>query len=163
MRALRLAVEAGAAPVFAVLGAQLDSIRSAIATSSAILVENAEWEHGIATSIHAGIRALEEHARNAQGALMLGCDQPRLEASHLQELICTFEAHQGKAIAASAYAGIQGIPAIFPRVAFPGLLALRGDRGARTLIAHATCAVIAVRFEGGKIDIDLPQDLAQIG
>jgi molybdenum cofactor cytidylyltransferase len=69
---------------------------------------------------------------------------------------------QDDAIVASAYGDVQGIPAIFPRIAFPGLLNLRGDTGARALIANAPCAVVSVPFEGGEIDIDLPQDLEQI-
>jgi CTP:molybdopterin cytidylyltransferase MocA len=161
-RALRLAAEAGASPVFAVLGAESDIIRRAIGKSEAIVVENADWQRGIATSIHEGIRALEDHSPGAHGVLLLGCDQPRLEANHLRALIGAFDA-QGEVIAASAYADIQGIPAVFPRTAFAGLLALRGDRGARALIVDAPCAVVAVPFEGGEIDIDLPQDLAQIG
>jgi molybdenum cofactor cytidylyltransferase len=162
VRALRLVSEAGAAPVLAVLGARGDVIRDSIDGRSAIVVANEDWEQGISTSIHVGIRALAEYAPGSRGVLLLGCDQPRLDAHHLRELIQTFDAQGGEAIAASAYAGIQGIPAVFPHTAFPELLALRGDKGARALIVNATCAVIPVPFEGGEIDIDLPQDLAKL-
>jgi molybdenum cofactor cytidylyltransferase len=149
--------------VLAVVGAQSDMICRVIGESGAVVVENADWQQGISTSIHAGIRSLEEHAPDSRGVLLLGCDQPRLEMKHLRDLIDAFNAHDGAAIVASAYAGIQGVPAVFPRATLPGLLALRGDRGARALIASAPCAVIAVPFDGGEIDIDLPGDLAQIG
>ncbi len=162
-RALRVVNEAGAAPVLAVLGAQHDHISSAIGASGAVVVTNEDWQQGISTSINAGIEALAEYDPASQGVLLLGCDQPRLKVNHLRELIRVFHAQNGEAIAASAYAGIQGVPAIFPRIAFSGLLALRGDKGARTLIVSPPCAVVAVPFEGGEIDIDSPQDLAQIG
>ena len=162
-RALRLVSEAGAAPVIAVLGAQHEVISNSIGASDVTLVVNDDWKLGISTSINAGICAVAEHAPESRGALVLGCDQPRLDLNHVRKLIHSFEAQKGDAIVASVYSGIQGIPAIFPRVAFSGLLALRGDRGARTLIANAPCTVVAVPFDGGEIDIDLPQDLAKIG
>jgi molybdenum cofactor cytidylyltransferase len=162
-RALRVTGEAGAAPVLTVLGAQNDLISSSIGASGAVVVLNEHWQQGISTSINAGIRALAEYDPASQGVLLLGCDQPRLDVHHLGELIRVFHAQNGEAIAASTYGGIQGVPAIFPRIAFSGLLGLRGDRGARALIASPPCAVVTVPFEGGEIDIDLPQDLAQIG
>ena len=162
-RALRVASEAGAAPVLAVLGAQHELISGSIGASGAVVVINEDWQQGISTSINAGIEALAEYDPASQGVLLLGCDQPRLKVNHLRELIRVFHAQNGEAIAASAYAGIQGVPAIFPRIAFSGLLALRGDKGARALIVSPPCAVVAVPFEGGEIDIDSPQDLAQIG
>jgi molybdenum cofactor cytidylyltransferase len=161
-RVVRMAAEAGAAPVFAVLGAQREAISKLLDACGATVVVNEDWQQGISTSITAGIRATVERAPESKGVLLLGCDQPRLSANHLRELMRAFETQQGEVIAASAYAGTLGIPAIFPRVAFPGLMALRGDKGARSLIANAPCAVVAVSFEGGEIDIDSPQDLAQI-
>jgi len=162
-RALRLASEEGVAPVIAVLGAHHEVIASSLGASSAIIVVNEVWQRGIATSIVAGVRTLAQHAPESQGVLLLGCDQPRLSAKHIRELARTFGERNGKVIVASAYAGILGIPAIFPRAAFPALLALRGDRGARALIENSPCPVVSVQFEGGELDIDLPQDLEQLG
>src|ERR1700739_924043 len=61
---------------------------------------------------------------------------------------------------ASTYAGIRGIPAIFPRQAIRDLLALRGDKGARALLAQPPWPVICVALEGGEGDIERPEDLA---
>jgi molybdenum cofactor cytidylyltransferase len=162
-RAVRIVDEAGATPVLAVLGAERDAIQSAIGVSNAIVVANADWQQGMSTSISAGMRALAVCSPDSRGVLLLGCDQPRLNVDHLRELISAFDAQNGEAIAVSTYAGVQGTPGVFPRAAFSGLLALRGDKGARSLIANAPCSVVAVPFEGGEIDIDLPRDLAQIG
>jgi len=162
-RAIRIVIEAGAAPVLVVLGAEHDAIQNAIGAGGPVIVANEDWQQGMSTSISAGMRALAQHSPESQGVLLLGCDQPRLNVDHLRELIRAFDAQSGEVIAASAYAGTQGAPAIFPRAAFPKLLDLRGDKGARALIADAPCSVVAVPFEGGEIDIDSPQDLAQIG
>ena len=132
-RAIRLANEAGASPV-----------------------------EGIASSIHAGLRTLDAVAGGASGVLILSCDQPRLTAGHLRGLIETFTAQAEPAIVASAYAGVHGVPAIFPRSMFADLLALRGDKGARSVLVHPPCPLIALPFIGGEVDIDQPGDLAQL-
>jgi molybdenum cofactor cytidylyltransferase len=125
-------------------------------------VINDEWQQGIATTIHAGLNALDGVAPNATGALILSCDQPRLTAAHLRNLIEAFAAQPEPSIAASAYAGVLGIPAVFPRSAFPNLRALQGDKGARALLLEPPCPLIAVPFPGGEIDIDMPADLSQL-
>lgn len=159
-RAIRLAHEAGALPVLVVLGAEYEAIHAAIEWSFARAVRNTDWEQGIASSIHAGLRASEEFAPDAAGAMMLACDQPRLTAEHLRALIGLFEDRGEAAIVASMYAGVHGVPAIFPRAAFAELRALSGDKGARALLVKPPCAVVAVDLAGGEIDLDTPEDLA---
>lgn len=164
-RAIRLANEAGVTPVLAVLGAHYERICATVplhTPDGAIVVNNDRWRKGISTSIHAGLRALEAIAPQAAGVMILGCDQPRLTAGHLRALLTTFGEQTEPAIAASAYAGALGVPAVFPREVFPGLRALSGDKGARVLLMQPPCPLVAVEFPGGEIDIDLPADLAQL-
>ena len=161
-RAIRLAGEAGAAPVLTVLGANREVILAAIELNRAVPVINNDWEHGIAASIQAGLESVDAIAPNAMAALILSCDQPRLTATHLRELIEAFAAQTEPPIVASAYAGVVGIPAVFPRLVFPHLIALRGDQGARAILAQPPCPLIAVPFPGGEVDIDQPEDLAQL-
>jgi CTP:molybdopterin cytidylyltransferase MocA len=156
-RAIRLAREAGAAPVLVVLGAHAVVIRASIDQDRATVVINEDWEQGIASSIHAGLRALDG---NVPGALIMSCDQHRLTAEHLRGLIENFIAQNTSAIVASEYAGIQGVPAVFPRSAFPELLALAGDKGARALLLRPPCPLVSLPFPGGEADIDKPEDLA---
>ncbi|MGA9671355.1 MAG: nucleotidyltransferase family protein [Terracidiphilus sp.] len=161
-RSIRLANEAGAGPVIVVLGAHHERIRDVVAPDSAIVVINEKWEQGIASSIHAGVNAIEAAAPAASGALILSCDQPRLTAAHMRTLIESFTAQNEPSIVASVYAGIHGVPAVFPRFAFPHLLALSGDKGARALLKHPPCPLIVLPFEGGEVDIDRPGDLAEL-
>jgi molybdenum cofactor cytidylyltransferase len=162
LRAIRLATEAGAAPVIAVLGANSELIRASVRLTNSIHIINEHWEQGISTSIHAGLDALEKSAHPACGALIVACDQPRLTAAHLRALMETFAAQTKPTIVASAYAGTLGIPAAFPRRVFPDLYALRGDKGARALLAEPPCPLIAAPFPGGEVDIDLPENLSQL-
>jgi CTP:molybdopterin cytidylyltransferase MocA len=161
-RALILSSEAGAAPVIAVLGAQFEHILQSITIGDAIPVINERWEQGIATSIHAGIDTLDEIAPNAAGVLMLACDQPRLTVDHLRALLDAFSARREPLMVASAYAGVLGIPAVFPRTVFAHLRALRGDKGARALLVEPLCDLIEVPFPGGEVDIDERADLSQL-
>lgn len=161
-RAIRLACEAGATPVLAVLGANSEIICASVALDPATSVINERWQQGISTSIHAGLKTLDAVARNAVGALLLNCDQLRLSADHLRALIQTFTAQSEPSIVASAYAGVHGVPAVFPRCAFPFLRALSGDKGARALLLHPPCPLLAVPFLGGEVDIDEPEDLTRL-
>lgn len=162
-RAIRIAGEAGALPVLAVLGAHFDVICASIQSRSAIPVHNDRWRQGMASSIHAGLRALEVCSPQVSGVLLMGCDQPRLTADHLRALIEAFNAQPAPVIAASSYAGVHAVPAVFPRDTFAELGALRGDKGARSIIEREPCPVITIEFAGGEVDIDSPEDLALLG
>jgi CTP:molybdopterin cytidylyltransferase MocA len=158
-RAIRMAYEAGAEPVVCVLGANHAVIQEAIQSSSAIVVVNEKWRTGVASSIHAGLHAVEAASPDAMGVLILTCDQPRMTAAHLRELIERFRAQARPPIVASAYADVVGVPAIFPRALFDELFALGGDKGARALLREPSCPLIALRLAGGEVDIDRPEDL----
>ncbi len=158
-RAIRMAGESGAAPLIVVLGANREQISSFVKLDCATTIFNPHWEWGIASSIHAGLEAVEGLSPELQGALILPCDQVRLSADHLRALISAFVLEAHLSIAASTYADVLGIPAVFPRAAFPELMALEGDKGARALLLNPPCLVIEVPFAGGEIDIDEPADL----
>jgi molybdenum cofactor cytidylyltransferase len=160
-RTIRLAREAGARPLIAVLGANHEHIASTVDLSQVHSFINHDWEQGIATSIHAGIEAVRIIAPAAKAVLLLVCDQPRLSAEHLRRLIEASKESVESAIVASQYAGIAGIPAIFPSSQFANLLALRGDSGARHILRNPRCTMTMVPFEGGDVDIDTPGDLTE--
>ncbi len=162
-RAIRIATEAGAGPVLAVLGARFASISASVQSHTVIKVHNDRWRQGIGSSIEAGMRALAVCTPDAGGAVLMSCDQPLLSAEHLRSLIHTFESQGAPSIAASSYGGIRGVPAVFPREAFEELGSLRGDKGARSVIERGSWPVISVQFVGGEVDIDTPEDMAQLG
>jgi molybdenum cofactor cytidylyltransferase len=152
--AVKTALDSGLTPVFVVLreeqktafcAANVDSSRTEAAV---VTVVNPEAAEGMASSVRAGVRA----AAGARGVVLLGCDQPAVTAEHLREL-----ARGGDEVVASRYAGRKGVPAYFPSHAFPELLELRGDAGARGLLQEAR----AVELPGGELDIDTVEDLEQ--
>ncbi len=155
-RAARLALEAGCRPVRVVLGAEAEACRQALAGLDVEPILNPAWGEGMASSLRAGIRQLPEEA---EAILLLACDQPHLEVSHLAGLLAV-QAAGPEATVASAYGGVRGVPALFPRRRLPELAALEGDRGARALLAGPE--VREVPFPGGAFDLDAPEDLERL-
>jgi CTP:molybdopterin cytidylyltransferase MocA len=150
-RAIRTARQAGCAPLIVVLGANQAEILAEIQLDDALPVINDRWREGIASSIRLGVRTLELVAKDAEGVLLMTCDQPAVTARYLNLLMLRQE------VKASRYAGRNGVPAYFPRKYFEDLVALVGDAGARTLLAQAS-------FEDlvhGELDIDTAEDLAR--
>jgi molybdenum cofactor cytidylyltransferase len=158
-RTLRVVTESGASPIFVVLGAHREIISASVDLIGAQVVVNPDWEQGMASSIQAGVAALVYRLPLADSVLLLVCDQPRLTAQHLCQLVA---ATGDGAIVASAYAGIAGIPAVFPAGEFSKLLGLRGDVGARSLLRNPDGRLLTVEFEGGDVDVDTPTDLESI-
>lgn len=114
----------------------------------ACIVINQQAEEGIASSIRAGVAAAEQ--ANARGVVLMTCDQPAVTAEHLRQLCAQDGVRSG-----SAYGGRCGVPAYFPAADFAVLLRLRGDHGARDLLAEARQVVL----EPLALDIDTEADL----
>ncbi len=145
-RAVRVAREAGCSLVVVVLCASAEVIRSQCSLGDAWVLVNEGWAEGMASSIRLGVGALS----GIDGCLVLTCDQPAVTAEHLARLI-------GNEVRASRYAGRNGIPAFFPAAVFGDLMELRGDMGARELLA----GVGSVELEGGELDVDTLRDLVR--
>lgn len=155
-RALRAAAGSRCAGVCVVLGASSDHVMPAVLGIGAEVVHNAAWETGMASSIACGVGWAERRGYDA--VVLCVCDQPHLSAAHLDALIREHEA-TGDVIASRYHAAV-GVPTVFPRTSFPGLLALTGDQGARGLLR--TGIVREVPWEAGALDVDTPQDLDQL-
>lgn len=151
-RTARVALEAGGAPVLAVVG-DWDPGLGDLAVKAILNPEAAE---GMASSLRLGIAALP---LTAEAVLILAVDQPTVDAALLRRLLALAAADPTRP-AACAYAGTLGIPAVLPRRLFPELLALDGDRGAKAILLRENTA--ALPFPDGEADLDTPPDLDRI-
>jgi molybdenum cofactor cytidylyltransferase len=154
-RTLRVVYEAGVDSVVVVLGARAEEIVADVDLRGARVVVNPDWETGIASSIRAGVLA----SGNVDGVLMLVCDQARLSSEHLRELLKRFD---GDGVVASGYAGIVGIPAVFPKAMFGQLMRLEGDAGARVLLREYAGQIEIVPWADGVVDVDTAEDLSAL-
>ena len=144
--------------VVVVLGSNHEIIGNSIRDFKTRIVVNEAWETGLSSSIKAGIETIESHHKNLDAVLVLLSDQPHVSVSLITKLIDSFSL-SGKAITASEYNGIVGVPAIFPKLYFDNLKRITGDKGARKLLIEQAHNVKTITFAEGRIDIDTPSDL----
>jgi molybdenum cofactor cytidylyltransferase len=148
--AAEIAVESDAGETFVVLGSELERMKAELRGLGVRIVENPDWQEGIASSIRAAISTLPS---SFEAVIVLLCDQPLITAELINELVRTRE-KTGKPIVACQYEDTLGVPALFHRSVFPELVLLKGDRGAKHLIEHHGDRVAFVPFPGGSVDID---------
>jgi molybdenum cofactor cytidylyltransferase len=151
-RAARAAL-AARGPVVVVAGREREMIARELRGLPVTVVPNDHWERGIGSSIRCGLDALPE----CDAALIVACDQPRLDETTVQRLVAGYR-DSGRPIVASAYVGTLGVPALFDRELFTELRSLLDDEGAKSVILRHQAEVARIDFPEGAFDIDTPQD-----
>ena len=152
-RAVRVATEAGLAPLVVVLGAEAKRVSEVCDLRRVWVVVNARWAEGMGSSIREGVELVEGFAE-VSGVVVMTCDMPGVTPEHLSAL----RAEPGETVA-SRYAGRCGVPGYFPRAVFPELRGLSGDTGARELLRSARAVKLA---DGGELDIDTAEDVKRL-
>lgn len=153
--AVTRAAEVTGNALIVVLGAGASELAPLLRHSPGSVVINQEWREGLASSIRAGVARLPP---TCDGVLLLLADQAAVTTDDLKRLAGTWR-KQPQCIAAALYAGITGVPAVFPRSLFRELAELRGDVGARALLRRNADRVVRVPMPGAALDIDTPEDL----
>lgn len=162
-RVAREACEAGAHPVCVVVGANSAAVRTALHDLDIAVAENENWREGMASSIHVGVSALQQVAKQSNadidGLLILACDMPSVDLLHMQSMMRQFT--DGAVRVASAYGTTLGIPAIFPAAEFEALQTLHGASGggAKQLLLRA--GTVPVPLARGTFDLDTPADVRE--
>lgn len=157
-RAVRIAEQASADPVIVVLGAHAERLRKELAGTTATPVYCERWQDGMGASLAAGVAALPPEL---DAALILLCDQPRVQTAHLRQLIARAEETAALIVAASYNNGL-GAPALFRRALFANLQTIPGDKGARYLIQQHRAQTIAFPLPEAADDVDTPDDLERL-
>jgi molybdenum cofactor cytidylyltransferase len=157
-RAARLAIEAGCAPVFVVLGFEAERLQQELNDLTTRPVINPGWQSGMGSSLRCGIQMLQKEHSIPERVLLLLSDQPQLSLAVLQALLKK-NAEEGRLLTASSYASRLGVPAIFRQPLYSALENVEGDRGARQVIEQHRTQASWIEFPGGAIDIDTPEDL----
>ncbi|MDP6565806.1 MAG: molybdopterin-binding/glycosyltransferase family 2 protein [Alphaproteobacteria bacterium] len=154
-----LASQAG--PVLAVTGHQADQVKAVLAPYDIPMVDNPAFAEGLSTSMQAGLAALPE---DADGAVVLLGDMPRIGAHHIDRLIAAFNPVEGQAICVPTHGGKRGNPVLFARRYFAEMQEVAGDVGAKHLIGlhEDQVAEVAMDDDGIFLDIDTPDALVAI-
>jgi molybdenum cofactor cytidylyltransferase len=137
-----------------VLGSDAEQILAAVAMHGATAVICSGWDEGQAASLRAGVAALAELADAI--VVTLG-DQPAIDARAIDRVV---SAREGSAAALRAtYGGRPGHPVVLERELFARAADLRGDQGARNLLATVTVGLVACDGLGTDSDIDTLEQL----
>lgn len=121
------------------------------------VLEVSDHAEGMGATLRTGVAALPEGCR---GVFVFLGDMPRIPLEVAPRLAAALDA--GAAAAAPEYQGRLGHPVLFSAALFPDLLALQGDRGARTVLERLgeRLARVAVDDDGVVFDVDSPAQLA---
>jgi len=158
--AVERVIAAGLHPVLVVTGAEHDALARALAGLEVQLAVNPTPESGQGSSVGVGVSALPA---GTDAVLIALGDQPGVPAEVIPALIEALK-QPGKAIAAPRYADGLGNPVLFGSSVFQELLALGGDRGARSVIERdpSRLAVVEVASPMPR-DIDTSEDYESLG
>jgi molybdenum cofactor cytidylyltransferase len=149
--------------VVLVLGHRAREIEEALALSSGSgvrVVVNPDHASGQASSLLLGVRSTSALARAA--AILLG-DQPGVSAALIDRVVADFRASDALAARpeyrAAGGGSVPGHPVLLARRLWSELECLRGDEGARGVLASRPEGVSAVAVAGElPPDIDTPDD-----
>ena len=156
--AIEHAKNSKASAVFCVLGANAIRIKKSIEKNNVKIIINKEFQHGLSTSIIAGINHLKD--KNFDSVLIMLADQPNVNANYLNKLLTASEEDKN-VIIASCYPNKVGVPAVFSKLYFNQLLQLKGDKGAKDLLNNQSSKIIKLNANN-LLDIDTIQDYQKL-
>lgn len=157
-RTVEMALKLPGKEVLVVHGPKATKCQREISGLNVSSIVNNDWESGLSSSLKLAIKTVPTEC---EAVLVLLCDQPLIEIRHLNLLLSTWKDNPGKIIA-SQYAGTAGVPAIIPESCFGEINRLKGDSGARHIIAAFEKIVVPVPIPEAEYDIDTEQDFARL-
>ena len=159
-RVVEAALATKARPVVVVTGYARDSVEDAVADLDVGFAFNPNFASGLASSLSVGLLAAP---RDVAGVLVLLGDMPLIEARLADALIEAFLAREGGLAAIPLTESRRGNPVLLGRGLFEAAMRLKGDEGARKLIAalnEGELVEVEASDMGVTFDVDTPEDLA---
>jgi molybdenum cofactor cytidylyltransferase len=140
-------------PVVVVTVASLVGCASAhLAQRDIVVVSDGDAARGMGHSIAAGVA----ERSGAPGWLVLPADMPLVQPGTLLAVASALEHH---AVAHAQHRGRRGHPVGFAAELYSELVLLKGDEGARRIVARYPALGVEVADAGVLMDIDTPADL----
>lgn len=143
--------------VVVVIGSRHELMIKELDSSKIKISFNENWESGMSSSIVKGMNDLLFINHDIEKCIISVCDQPFISHSVFENLIEEYN-KEGKGIVASSYVETVGTPVLFDKKYFKDLLELKGQEGAKKILAKFQNDLNTVSFERGNIDIDAPED-----
>ena len=147
-----------------VLGAEADTIRTQLGEHQGVrYVVNPDYSQGLSSSLRYGLAALP--SGTAAAAVVLG-DQPGVNSETIDRVVSAYR-NSDKQAAHPVYRCsdatiVPGHPVVIGQALWADVEQLRGDTGARALLAARPEAVLQIPCQGPPpADIDTPHDYRQ--
>jgi molybdenum cofactor cytidylyltransferase len=154
VRTLRNAQASGLPVVLVVSDALFPEVRGLIPAQDVVVIDpRSQKSWGMGDSIAAGVSI----NASAGGWLVLPADMPLVRPASLRAVA---DALEQQPIAFAQYRGRRGHPVGFGAELFSELVMLKGDDGARRLLARYPTATVELDDAGVLFDIDTVDDLA---
>ena len=154
--ALGAMARAAVARFVVVLGASADEVLSQAELQGAQPVLCEDWEEGQAASLRAGVEAL----RGAEAVIVILGDQPLITPAAIDRVAASRESEADGVRA--TYGGRPGHPVLLERSLLERIPGLRGDVGARELLAGAELVTVPCDDVAEPTDVDTPSRLAEL-
>lgn len=144
--------------VVVVLGYEAEAVRAALGDSgdAVRIVVNPQYGQGQATSLRAGLDALD---RRAAAAVVLLGDQPGVTSADIDAVANAYLTGSVSAVRAAYASGEVGHPTVIGRALWDEIRAERGDVGARQVLRrHAERVSTVALGKPAPCDLDTPRD-----
>lgn len=147
--------------IWVVLGHDSERILAETDLGDAGVVENPEWEEGIASSLRVGLDVLTRLSR-CNTALIVVADQPEV-SGEVVDLLFESHAKAGRPVTAPKYRYSSGNPVLIDKSLWPRVMSLEGDDGAKRLWLSHPDWVNEVWFpEAHPRDVDTEIDVSDL-
>lgn len=147
--------------IWVVLGHDSERILEETDLGDAGVIENPEWEEGIASSLRVGLDALTRLSRCERALIVIG-DQPEASPEVVAELI---ESHlrSGRPVSIPKYRYSLGNPVVVDRSHWSRLMSLEGDEGAMRLwLTHPDWVNEVWVSDAPPRDVDTERDVDEL-
>jgi molybdenum cofactor cytidylyltransferase len=146
--------------IILVLGFAAEQVQREVSTEGLKIAMNPAYAEGMASSLRAGIAAVDPRA---EAAFIVLADQPCVRSATLQKLI---EHHRlaRPQIVIPTYRGFRGNPVLLDRSVFPEIMEITGDIGCRSIFGghNEHISKLDVDDVGILLDVDTVEDLERV-
>ena len=155
IRTVETALQSDVGKVIVVLGASEEVHRELLKEVPVETIFNPNWQAGMGSSLKAGLSHAFSINPRTEAIIVMVCDQPLLQSSHIKSLIEKYR-KTNALIVASVYSNTTGVPALFDQKIFGKILELDDEQGAKKIIQQHE--VETINFPEGAIDLDTPEE-----
>jgi molybdenum cofactor cytidylyltransferase len=147
--------------VWVVLGSHFEEVLQSVDLGDAGVVENPEWEEGMASSLRVGLDVASRDPSTEAALIVMG-DQPGIDPAVVEALLEHRKTSDALAVVPK-YRYVRGHPVLIARTLWSRLMSLEGDQGGRDLLqAHPEWVEEVIFEQLAPRDVDTSDDVRDL-